>query len=224
MFQYLMEIFISDTLKEQFPKLKVGTIEIKQVNNKKSDTNFEKAKLNLESHIRQNYTDAKNFGVIRKYNQYFKKFNSTYPVLYQVQSILKGRSFPSTSCVVEAMFMAELESMFLTAGHDLDTIEGDLNVTLTEGGEQYTKINNKDQNLKPNDIICFDGEGIISSVLYGPDFRTKITQSTSNCLFFSYFPYGEDNSKIQDHFNSILKYIKLFSDNVLDKSEIKIVP
>lgn len=218
-----MEIFISETLKVQFPNIKVGIIEIKKIYNKISDTNFEKAKLSLESHIRQNYTDVKNFEVIRKNNQYFKNFYSTYPILFQIQSILKGKSFPSTSCAVEAMFMAELESMFLTAGHDLDTIEGDLNVTLTKGEELYIKINKKNQSLKPNDIICFDGEGIISSVLYGPDFRTKITQSTSNCLFFSYFPYGEDDSKIQDHFNNILKYIKLFSDNVLDLSEIKIV-
>ena len=215
-----MEIIVSDALRAQFPAIKLGIIQIRNVENKKSDTEFEKEKIKLEDYIHQNYTDVKNFEIIKKYNQFFKKFSSNYPILFQVQSILKGKSFPSASCAVEAMFMAELKSMYLTAGHDIDTINGDLTVTITEGGEEYTKINNKEQVLKANDIICYDNKGIISSVLYGPDSRTKITLSSSSCLFFSYFPYGEEDANIMKHFNTIVENIKIFSKNVLDVSEI----
>ena len=75
--------------------------------------------------------------------------------------------------------------------------------------------------LKAEDIVTKDENGIISSVLYGPDRRTRITEKTRNYLFFAYFPYGEEDSKIKNHFEDILKYIKIF-DNELERSEIEI--
>ncbi|MHA2028295.1 MAG: phenylalanine--tRNA ligase beta subunit-related protein [Candidatus Kariarchaeaceae archaeon] len=217
-----MEVSISDNSHTEFPSLQIAILKVRNVKYQIDDSKFTQEKQKIEEFIREKYQDVQNLEVIKSYNQFFKKFGKVYPIQYQLQSIIDGKGLPSTIKVVEAMFMSELKTMFLTAGHDLDKIEGNLKVEISIGDEKYLKINQKDQSLKAGDIICKDEKGIISSVVYGPDFRTKITKSTTNCLFFSYFPYGQDDENINGHFNSILKYIKLISDDDLLTSDIQI--
>ncbi|OLS25237.1 MAG: Phenylalanine--tRNA ligase beta subunit [Candidatus Heimdallarchaeota archaeon LC_2] len=217
-----VNVSISNNLQQEFPDLKIAIMKVKNIDYQSDETKLKQEKQKIEKFIGTNYQDVKNLDVIKSYNQFFKKFGKVYPIQYQIQSIIDGKGLPSTIKVVEAMFMAELQTMFLTAGHDLDKIEGNLKVELTDGDEKYLKINQKDQILKPKDLICSDNRGIISSVLYGPDFRTRITKNTENCLFFSYFPYGQDDANINGHFNSILKYIKIISTTNLLTSEIEI--
>ncbi|NYT03691.1 MAG: hypothetical protein GKC00_03180 [Candidatus Methanofastidiosa archaeon] len=216
-----MKVTVSDDLSKYFPDLKVSTMEVRNLENKKLDEKLEKEKRNIEEEIRARSKEFLESETIKKYNLFFKKFGKKYPIEYQIKSIAEGKSFPSQYTVVESMFMAELKNMYLTAGHDLDLISGSLNTTITRGGEEYTNISGKEMKLKAEDIITKDETGIISSVLYGPDRRTRITEKTRNYLFFAYFPYGEEDSKIKNHFEDILEYIKIF-DNELESSEIGI--
>lgn len=41
------------------------------------------------------------------------------------------------------MFMAEMESPLLTAGHDLDTLREELPVEVASGDQQYTLLNSQ---------------------------------------------------------------------------------
>lgn len=219
-----MEVKLSENMREEYSDIKIGILEVRSVINKRGDPRLEEEKRRLEAFIRKNYSDVKNLEVIKSYNRFFKKYGKTYPILYQIQSILNGRRLPSISAVVEAMFMAELKNMFLTAGHDLDSLKGSLETKLTKGTEKYVKINGKEQRLKAGDIVTTDAVGIISSVIYGPDHRTRVTENTRNHLFFSYFPYGEDDINIKRHFRNILENIRIFSDKELESEEIKIFP
>jgi len=219
---FMVEIKLSERLREHFPDIKIGILEVRNLINKKFDYRLEKEKRKLESFIREKYINVEDLDVIKKYTQFFKKFEKSYPIEFQIKSMLRGKNIPTVSSVVEAMFMAELKNMFLTAGHDLDAIKGNLETKITSGGEKYVKINLKEQQLKPEDIITTDEIGIISSVLYGPDHRTRITENTKNYLFFSYFPYGEDDTKINQHFMGILNNIRIFLDKELEFSEAKI--
>ncbi|HNR44428.1 MAG TPA: hypothetical protein PKH80_04605 [Methanofastidiosum sp.] len=216
-----MEVSISNDLSKYFPDLKVATMELRNLENKKFDESLEKKKREIESEIRDNARDYLESETIKKYNQFFKKFGKNYPIEYQIKSIASGKSFPSQYTVVAAMFMAELKNMYLTAGHDLDLIKGGLDTKITNGSEEYVNISGKEMKLKPEDIATEDEFGIISSVLFGPDRRTMITENTRNCLFFAYYPYGEEDKKIRNHFEDIVAYIKIF-DSSFEKSDIKI--
>ena len=58
---------------------------------------------------------------LQVYDTYYKRFKKTYHVQLQLESIVfKGKSIPSVAALVEAMFMAEIKNMLLTAGHDLE--------------------------------------------------------------------------------------------------------
>ncbi len=68
---------------------------------------------------------------IPAYAAYYRRFGKSYHVIAQLESVArKGRDIPSVASLVEAMFMAELESLILTAGHDLDTLELSLTATV----------------------------------------------------------------------------------------------
>ena len=209
-----MEIKIADDLKDIYPKIKIAFLEVRNVANKKSDGKLEEEKRKLEDFIRKNYMNIKQFEIIKSYNNFFKKYNKEYPIQFQIESIIKGGGIPSVSCIVEAMFLAELKNMFLTAGHDLDSIKGSLKTKRSYGRESYLKINNSEQRLKMEDIFTEDSEGIISSVLYGPDYRTRISEHTKNCLFFSYFPFGAEDEQVKSHFIDIINNLKIFCEDV----------
>jgi len=126
-----------------------------------------------------------------------EKALKTYPVQAQLESVvLKGRSIPHVAAIVEAMFMAEVKNLLLTAGHDLETIQAPVTLDVADGAderhpnERYTLLNGQEKVLKPGDMMMVDRQGVISSVIYGPDRRTQITLATRHAFFAVYAPAG----------------------------------
>jgi len=160
--------------------------------------------------------------VIQAYAAYYKAFRKSYHVLFQLESIaLKGKSIPSVVPLVEAMFIAELKNKLLTAGHDLNALDLPVTLDISKGNEIYTMLNGKEQSLKPRDMMMTDNRGTISSVIYGPDRRTRITQDTTNPLFVVYAPPGVGEGPVNRHLQDIKEYIELFSPDVyVDSFEI----
>jgi DNA/RNA-binding domain of Phe-tRNA-synthetase-like protein len=115
------------------------------------------------------------------------------------------------SALVEAMFMAEMKNMLLTAGHDLDILHLPLTLDISKGTESYTLPRGVDQVLKPGDMMICDGKGIISSIIYGPDQRTQITHETRNAVFTVYAPAGIDEQTVAQHLQDIQKYVMVIS-------------
>ena len=60
-----------------------------------------------------------------------------------------------------------------------------------------------EQVLKAGDMVMSDREGIISSILYGPDRRTPITPETHNVLFAVYAPAGIETEAVLRHLDDI---------------------
>lgn len=141
--------------------------------------------------------------VAQAYAGYFKRYGSRYPVVHQVKTILSGRPIESPSALVEAMFTAEVDSLVLTSGHDLDILAGPLVVDAAHDGERYVKINGKEQVLKPGDMVVRDADGVIASVLYGPDFRTRLREESHAALFGAWCPVGLDTAVVEAHLNSL---------------------
>ncbi len=137
---------------------------------------------------------------MKVYGEYYKRFKKTYHVQLQLESIvLKGKSIPSVASLVECMFMAEVKNMLLTAGHDLDKLQLPLTLDVTKGTESYTVMRGEEQTVKAGDMMISDQAGIISNIIYGPDQRTQISESTRNVVFTVYAPAGIEESLIMRH-------------------------
>ena len=142
------------------------------------------------------------------YAAYYKRFKKTFPVLGQLESVLlKGKGIPPVGISVEAMFLAEVKNMLLTAGHDLDLIEGSLTVDVATAPVNYQGISGKEQQLVKDDLYLSDEKGVLSSIINGPDYRTKITETTQNALYFVYGVEGVTETQIREHLQTISSYL-----------------
>jgi DNA/RNA-binding domain of Phe-tRNA-synthetase-like protein len=160
----------------------------------------------------------------RVYEAYYRARGQTYHVKAQRISVAtKGKPIPSRAALVEAMFMAELRNLILTAGHDLDTLDLPIRVDATAAGDQYVQLNGKVAELKPDDMKMSDGTGIISSVLRGPDQRTPITPRTRNVLFACYAPAGVDPARVELHLADIRDNVRLISPVAAGSARLRVI-
>lgn len=200
-----------------FPMSHAGILVMHNVNNPSQHPELEKRKAELEEQIRsqflgQDRAALSSHPVLQAYNAYYKRFKKSYHVQLQLESIAwKGKSIPSVSALVESMFMAELKNMLLTAGHDLDLLQPPLTLDVSKGTETYTLMRGDEQILKPDDMFISDQNGVISSIIYGPDQRTQITPSTRNVVYTVYAPAGIDRQVVENHLSDIRDYVLLFA-------------
>lgn len=198
-----MQIAITPDLKKLYPEAIFGSLIVRKIPNRKIHKALEERKRSSERQIKEEQGEVKLDRMVQMFNSYFKMWNKTYPIEYQINTIKRGGRFPQVSVLVDSMFVAELNSRILTSGHDLDEIRGNLTFDISSGGERYLKINGQEQELKKNDVILSDSEGLLACILYGPARRTSMTLKTKNVLYFAWCPYRMDERLITAHLNEI---------------------
>lgn len=93
--------------------------------------------------------------------------------------------------------------LLLTAGHDLDALRLPATLNVAVGEEKYTTMRGIEQTLKAGDMFIADSDGIISSIIYGPDEHTQINPQTRNVIFTVYAPAGIEIATIEEHLQKI---------------------
>jgi len=208
---------LSDAWKSAYPAAHLGVLVMRNVINPPHHAGLEMKKTALETELRARFAgqaraDLLQHPVLQAYEAYYKQFKKTYHVQLQLESILfKGKNIPSVAALVEAMFMAEMDTLLLTAGHDLDTLQLPLTLDVTPGDETYTLLRGSEQATKAGDMLIRDGAGIISSILYGPDARTQFNPQTKNAIFTVYVPAGIDIQIVERHLQTIRSNVLLIA-------------
>jgi DNA/RNA-binding domain of Phe-tRNA-synthetase-like protein len=208
---------VTSAWKSTYPEARAGVLVMHSVSNPAHDPALEAQKASLEGQLRaqfsgQDRATIASHPILRAYAEYYRQFKKTYHIQLQLESIvLKGKSIPRVAALVEAMFMAEMKDMQLTAGHDLDTLRLPLTLDVATGNERYTLLRGEEQVLKPGDMMISDQIGVISSILYGPDQRTQITPETSNVIFTVYAPPGIKEESVAGHLQHIKQNVLIFA-------------
>jgi DNA/RNA-binding domain of Phe-tRNA-synthetase-like protein len=206
---------VTETWKTTYPGASVGILAMSNVANPERHPALAARKTELENQLRFRFSDQnramlKALPTIQAYTAYYKRFKKTYHVLLQLESVaLKGKSLPNVAALVEAMFMAEVKSQLLTAGHNLEAVQKPIRIDVADGSERFVKINGQEQVTKPGDMYIADAEGILSSVIYGPDQRTRITPDTQQVLFTIYAPPGIKKQTVRQHLEDIQSNVTL---------------
>ncbi len=205
---------VSDEWKKIYHDAHAGVLVMREAANPAHHAELEKRKTALEAELRlrfagQDRAALSGHPVLQAYEAYYRRFKKTYHVQLQLESILfKEKSIPGVAALVEAMFMAEMDDLLLTAGHDLDTLQLPLTLDVAKGTESYILLRGEAQTPKAGDMLISDGKGIISSIVYGPDQRTQISVGTRNVIFTVYAPPGISEGAVEKHLQGI-------RDNVL---------
>jgi DNA/RNA-binding domain of Phe-tRNA-synthetase-like protein len=205
---------------QKYPGAHAGVLAIADATNAAQNEELERLKRGLEDELRRRYAGMDRAGlrsdpVLRVYEEHYRRFDKTYHVQLQLESILvKGKAMPNGAGLVEAMFMAEIESRLLTAGHDLGAVDGNMKLDVATGNESYTLLRGTPQAPKAGDMMISDGSGIISSIVYGPDQRTQIRAETREAVFTVYAPAGIRTGAIVEHLKKIRYYAAIITCGV----------
>jgi DNA/RNA-binding domain of Phe-tRNA-synthetase-like protein len=210
-------VVATDAWKSTFPGAVVGALALSRVRNPELSPALEVRKRELEQGLRADAarTGGEGIGhepVLRAYADYYRARGKTYQVKAQWESVaLSGKAIPSRAALVEAMFMAELESLVLTAGHDLSAVELPVRVDVTGEDDRYVLMSGTERVLGEGDMMMVDGRDVIASVVYGPDRRTRITPQTSEVLFVAYAPAGIGEEAARRHLEVVRSNVLLVS-------------
>jgi DNA/RNA-binding domain of Phe-tRNA-synthetase-like protein len=208
---------VSEIWKQTYPGAAVGVLVMNGVCNPDHDSALDARKGALEEELRARYAGhdraaLRALPVMQAYHSYFKRFKKSYHVQLQLESIVfKDKPIPRVAALVEAMFMAELDHLLLTAGHDLASVEWPVGVYVADGTERFVRINGQEQQLKAGDMHIADAKGVLSSVIYGPDQRTQIRPDTEQVLFTTYAPPEIGPGAVEEHLAGIRDYALLFA-------------
>jgi DNA/RNA-binding domain of Phe-tRNA-synthetase-like protein len=216
-------IKVSESWERAYPGAVLGILVMRGARNPDRHEGLQAIKTQTETALRGRYFSqgkqaVKAEPVIAAYNDYYARFKKTYHVALQLESVIwKGRPIPSVSALVEAMFMAELKNMILTAGHDLSAIEPPLELGVAAAGESYVMLSGEERGLKEGDMRIKDAKGVISAVVYGPDRRTKITPETKDALFVVYAPAGVGEGRVRSHLEDIRGFVRIVSPEAVEE-------
>jgi DNA/RNA-binding domain of Phe-tRNA-synthetase-like protein len=205
----MFEFILSDAWKQAYPGASAGVLVIRGVANPESPPALRQRTQAMEDALTELYAgwtkaDIAALPAVQAYNAYYRRYKKTYHVQLQLESlVLKGRSLPRGSALLEAMFSAEIKNLLLTAGHDLPAVHAPVMLNAAQGDETYVALSGESKTLKPGDMSMADEIGIISSVLYGPDQRTRIIPDTQDVLFTVYAPTGITHQLVLDHLHDI---------------------
>ena len=110
------------------------------------------------------------------------------------------------------MFLSKLESMFFNRTRPVE-ITVAITIESGPGNDNYRSILGKDITAVEGNLAICDGMSVISSIIWGPDFKSRITSSTTEVLFAIYVPPGIETDYIETDLRRLEEGIKTFSSS-----------
>ena len=199
------------------PGAVIGLLEISGVENTFSNPQLSKRKRETEARLRKDCAgfsrqDFLALPVMAAYEKYYKRFNKTYHVQLQVESIvLKAKNLPDVSPLVDANFTAEVDTFVLTAGHDVARLEEPVLIDVSRLGDGITPMKSETKLIQVGDMVMRDGHGVCCSILYGQDNRSPITAETRHVLYVAYAPPGVPEEAVEAQLRQIEQNVRLFA-------------
>src|SRR6185295_8391760 len=213
----MLTISATDEWRKAHPGATIGLLELAGVDNGSPSERLTARKREIEARLREQYQGFTRqqflaLPVMAEYDRYYTRFTKTYHVQLQLESIvLKDKRLPDVSPAVDANFMAELETLILTAGHDGEKLRGPIVIDVSREGDQMTQMKGPSREIRPGDMIMRDAEGISCSIIYGQDARSPISSKTSRVLYVAYAPPGIAAGVVERHLRGIEEHLRLVS-------------
>ena len=214
-------ISATDAWREAHPQALVGLLELSGVSNASPCPALDQRKRSVEAALRERYRgfsrgDFVAAPVLSDYVRYYRSFEKTYHVQLQLESIvLKGKSLPNVSPLVDANFAAELETLVLTAGHDVAKLEAPLRIDVSRAGDSITQMNGTTRAMREGDMVMRDAAGISCSIIYGQDNRSLISAGATHVLYVAYGAPGVPEALIERQLQGILANVRLFAPDCI---------
>jgi DNA/RNA-binding domain of Phe-tRNA-synthetase-like protein len=205
----MLSITVTNDWKRSHAGAAIGLLELSRVENPKESPELESQKRELETQL-------------RSYKRYYRQFKKTYHVQLQIESIvLRQKSLPTVSPLVDSNFLAEMETFVLTAGHDAARLHEPILIDVSHEGEQITQMRGSSKAIRAGDMVMRDADGISCSIIYGQDNRSPISTATTHVLYVSYGPPDVSVEAMRTQLQRIEENVRLFSPSaILEQSRL----
>ena len=213
----MLPIFATLAWHTAHPGAVIGLLELSGINQPETSPLLNERKREIEAHLRARYQggsrkDIASHPVMAAYTKYYKRFNKTYHVLLQAESIaLKDKNLPDVCPLVDAAYVSEMETFVLTAGHDVDLLTPPILIDVSHEDEQMVQMDGTVKVIRAGDMIMRNAEGISCSILNGQCKRSPITAHTAHVLYVAYAPSGVPVETVMAHLRGIEANIRLYS-------------
>ena len=134
---------------------------------------------------------------------------------------LKGKAIPSRSPLVEALFLTELETGVLAAGHDLAAMELPVMVDIASGDERSIRYDGAEESLKAGDQYMRDAGGhILTSIIQGPTTHARLTDQTVAAIYCLYGPPGVSRKTMETAVEATARLITLCAPDAVERGRV----
>lgn len=199
----------------------IGVLEVTDVRTPASSPELDRCKRDVERMLGEKYAgrsraELVELPVMADYVRYYKRFDKTYHVQLQLESIVnKGKGFPNVNPLVDANFLAELDTLILTAGHDVEKLQQPITIDVSREGDAMTQMNGATKPIRSGDMVMRDGGGISCTIIYGQDNRSPISATTSHALYVAYAPGPVPLAAVSAQLRKIAEYIHVFAQHAV---------
>lgn len=187
----MSQFVVNSSFWSLFPDAKIGVLLLKDYKTPAQSPD-ELVKLLEESNgIAQKFLTEDTFSeneVIRTYRQAYQKFKTKKGARSSIEALLKrsasDRPVSTISPLVDIYNAASLRFGLPCGAEDLDTFVGNLQLTVTEGGDEFYLIGDETNNpTLPGEVCYKDDKGAVCRCFNWRDGeRTMITNDTKNAF------------------------------------------
>lgn len=130
--------------------------------------------------------------LVKKVGRSVKKNPPTVPGF--LDNIKHRGSMPHINSIVDIYNLESLRSSLATGGHDLDTVTGDVIVTVSGREDTFTAIGGSEKHVEPTDFVYRDHNGILAYLDVRDSEFYKMSDSTRNVFFVM---QGNENTSVE---------------------------
>lgn len=140
------------------------------------------------------------------FESFFTQNGFCSPLAAQLTAVQK-KGLPPANPFVRALLMSEVRTGILMGVQDSAAIKGPLICDVARQGESFPGMRGEIR-CQEGEIVLRDSDGIIATLLQGPDRRTRITKSTRDVAFFIFSVPGIDIADVNEGVDAVQSLLK----------------
>jgi tryptophanyl-tRNA synthetase len=202
-----MEISKTKRLMLKYPQARFYAFVAKGISSKNSSYMLSEERKKIEGHIKKSFGDYKES--IEERSAFFKKYDKSFPIGYQLKTISEGKKIPMHSTIKDLFFMTELKNCLIMSAQDTDKLGDKLVFDVSDGEEDFVYMDGKHMKIKSDDIVLKQDDEILISHLYGMGKPSLVTEDTKNVLFMIWSDIGLMEKDIKNVEADLNRYLSI---------------
>jgi DNA/RNA-binding domain of Phe-tRNA-synthetase-like protein len=210
-----MRFSIQKELFDFLPDLTIGVVVAKSLDNTHPSPQIGDLLTQAIEDVKRNFVGdkAQEHPKIKPWRTAFAKLGmsgSKFPssIESMTRRILKGDPFPRINPLVDLYNSLSLKYLVPMGGHDLDTLDGNIHLRFTEGGEPFIPMGGGEKGILPRGelVYCDEKEVLTRNWVWRQCEKDKTTEKTKN-IFIPIDVLGEVGREFADKIIQELSFL-----------------